>query len=434
MHVRVGRHAGAPSRPSGWPPSTGSSCAIPRAQPELGGGSRPRARAAGRRGASCRGAAPRRRGSRSGDVLAGDRRPAGADALEAAPRGAAGRIARRAAVALVVRARPASACQPLARREPKALLRARRPPAHDRPRHQRDPLRDRGRPARTGASSAAPPRSASPGSRTTRAIRAGRSTRLLARAAASRPRQIDLVALAGARRGVARVAEPRAPRRGLRAGVLRRDLAVAAPRASRRRCASRAPSSASSTPRAASSASPSASGSAAVTEHLGVAAGAHRVPRSPHLPRRRRLLRLGLRRAGEALVLTNDNSGDGLCATASTGRGLELERHEATPSAPGLGRGLLLVRDARARHEVRRARVQGDGPGAVRAGAVRGARGGGAARGLRPRGGPAGALPLAHAGRALPAPPARHCSGCASTRSRAAPSDCSRTCCCAGAG
>jgi carbamoyltransferase len=37
----------------------------------------------------------------------------------------------------------------------------------------------------------------------------------------------------------------------------------------------------------------------------------------------------------ETLVLTNDNSGDGLCATASTGRGLELARHEATPSAPG---------------------------------------------------------------------------------------------------
>jgi carbamoyltransferase len=38
---------------------------------------------------------------------------------------------------------------------------------------------------------------------------------------------------------------------------------------------------------------------------------------------------------GESLVLTNDNSGDGLCATASTGRGLELVRHEATASAPG---------------------------------------------------------------------------------------------------
>jgi carbamoyltransferase len=37
----------------------------------------------------------------------------------------------------------------------------------------------------------------------------------------------------------------------------------------------------------------------------------------------------------ETLVLTNDNSGDGLCATASTGRGLDLERQEATSSAPG---------------------------------------------------------------------------------------------------
>src|SRR5258705_9851980 len=37
----------------------------------------------------------------------------------------------------------------------------------------------------------------------------------------------------------------------------------------------------------------------------------------------------------EALVLTNDNSGDGLCATASTGRALGLARHEASPSAPG---------------------------------------------------------------------------------------------------
>jgi carbamoyltransferase len=37
----------------------------------------------------------------------------------------------------------------------------------------------------------------------------------------------------------------------------------------------------------------------------------------------------------EALVLTNDNSGDGLCATVSTGRGLDLTRHEASPSAPG---------------------------------------------------------------------------------------------------
>src|SRR5262245_6578466 len=37
----------------------------------------------------------------------------------------------------------------------------------------------------------------------------------------------------------------------------------------------------------------------------------------------------------DALVLTNDNSGDGLCATASTGRSSVLTRHEATPSAAG---------------------------------------------------------------------------------------------------
>jgi len=34
-------------------------------------------------------------------------------------------------------------------------------------------------------------------------------------------------------------------------------------------------------------------------------------------------------------VLTNDNAGDGLCATASTGRGTALVRHEAAPSAAG---------------------------------------------------------------------------------------------------
>jgi carbamoyltransferase len=36
-----------------------------------------------------------------------------------------------------------------------------------------------------------------------------------------------------------------------------------------------------------------------------------------------------------ALVLTNDNSGDGLCATSSIAQGTSLRRQEATPSAPG---------------------------------------------------------------------------------------------------
>jgi len=45
-----------------------------------------------------------------------------------------------------------------------------------------------------------------------------------------------------------------------------------------------------------------------------------------------------------ALVLTNDNSGDGLCATVSSARGVALSRHEATPSGPGsLGSFYTLV-------------------------------------------------------------------------------------------
>ena len=46
----------------------------------------------------------------------------------------------------------------------------------------------------------------------------------------------------------------------------------------------------------------------------------------------------------EALVLTNDNSGDGLCATVSTARATTLERREATRSGPGsLGSFYTLV-------------------------------------------------------------------------------------------
>jgi len=49
-------------------------------------------------------------------------------------------------------------------------------------------------------------------------------------------------------------------------------------------------------------------------------------------------------RGAPALVLTNDNSGDGLCATVSTARGTALERQEASRSAPGsLGSFYTLV-------------------------------------------------------------------------------------------
>jgi len=45
-----------------------------------------------------------------------------------------------------------------------------------------------------------------------------------------------------------------------------------------------------------------------------------------------------------ALVLTNDNSGDGLCGTVSSARGVSLTRHEATPSSAGsLGSFYTLV-------------------------------------------------------------------------------------------
>ena len=45
-----------------------------------------------------------------------------------------------------------------------------------------------------------------------------------------------------------------------------------------------------------------------------------------------------------SLVLTNDNSGDGLCGTVSSASGVTLTRHEATPSGPGsLGSFYTLV-------------------------------------------------------------------------------------------
>src|SRR6267378_1213884 len=72
----------------------------------------------------------------------------------------------------------------------------------------------------------------------------------------------------------------------------------------------------------------------AVTGHLGL--GADRIACLDHHSCHAAAAYWGSGFAGRpALVLTNDNSGDGLCATASTGSGLTLDRHEATPSAPG---------------------------------------------------------------------------------------------------
>jgi carbamoyltransferase len=71
-----------------------------------------------------------------------------------------------------------------------------------------------------------------------------------------------------------------------------------------------------------------------VTEHLRL--GRERIVTLDHHACHAAAAYFGAPFSGEpALVLTNDNSGDGLCATASTARGTALERREATPSAPG---------------------------------------------------------------------------------------------------
>lgn len=71
-----------------------------------------------------------------------------------------------------------------------------------------------------------------------------------------------------------------------------------------------------------------------VTDHLGIARD--RIVTYDHHACHAAAAYFGSHFAGApALVLTNDNSGDGLCATASSGQGSALVRHEATPSAPG---------------------------------------------------------------------------------------------------
>ncbi len=73
---------------------------------------------------------------------------------------------------------------------------------------------------------------------------------------------------------------------------------------------------------------------ALVTDHLGIAAD--RVLALDHHTCHAAAAYFGSPFGGEpALVLTNDNSGDGLCATATTGRADALTRREAAPSAPG---------------------------------------------------------------------------------------------------
>jgi carbamoyltransferase len=71
-----------------------------------------------------------------------------------------------------------------------------------------------------------------------------------------------------------------------------------------------------------------------VTDHLGI--GAERIRCLDHHTCHAAAAYFGSPfRGAPALVLTNDNSGDGLCATVSTAEGQRLTRHEATSSAPG---------------------------------------------------------------------------------------------------
>jgi len=71
-----------------------------------------------------------------------------------------------------------------------------------------------------------------------------------------------------------------------------------------------------------------------VTSHLGV--GRAQIVTQDHHTCHAAAAYFGSAFAGApALVLTNDNSGDGLCATASSAQGTTLERREATPSAAG---------------------------------------------------------------------------------------------------
>ena len=73
---------------------------------------------------------------------------------------------------------------------------------------------------------------------------------------------------------------------------------------------------------------------ALVTEHLGVST--EKILCLDHHTCHAAAAYFGsLYRGAPALVMTNDNSGDGLCATVSTAQGQRLTRHEATSSAPG---------------------------------------------------------------------------------------------------
>src|SRR5882724_8481266 len=98
----------------------------------------------------------------------------------------------------------------------------------------------------------------------------------------------------------------------------------------------------------------------------GLTGRARKLRRPPHLPRGRRLLRVAVRRPPRARAHHRQ------LGRRSLRHRVERERRRPDPARgdaerPGLARLLLHARDPAARHEARRARVQGDGAGALRA-------------------------------------------------------------------
>ena len=163
---------------------------------------------------------------------------------------------------------------------------------HDRPRHHRNPLRHRGRPSgrphhRLRLRGALQP------AQERRGLPAPRHRRAPARA--RDPPRADRRGRAGGRpRGLARVAEPGAARRGLRQGVLRRLVALAAARA--REEGAEVGREVRPHRRLARQVRHLAARAARLRHRApGPRDGPHRLPRPPHLPRRRGLLGLGLR-------------------------------------------------------------------------------------------------------------------------------------------
>ena len=382
------------------------------------------------------GACPRSRadaaGLQVGDVLVAiDGRPV--DSLTARARGAPRDARARGAAVRWSSSATGSASVVSLRPDPQRALTRRPTSRDDRPRHHRDALRDRGRPARRARHRLRLRRALQP-AQERRGLSAARDRRASCASSGSRParstwwpspaparlarewlnRVLHDEAYAKEYYGVRgrRAAGPSGRR--VRKWGARFGLVDAVARAS--------------------SASPSASGSAG-HRASGRRARPDRVPRPPHLPRRRRLLGLGLRGPRGAGAHQRQLRRRALRDRLHRPGARRSSGTRPRPSAPGsLGSFYSFVTLALGmkfgEHEYK---VMGMAPYAPDTHAARG--GSGPARGLRPRGGPARALPLAHAGASATRSSCEPLVGPALRRGRgrrAAPARGRR--CCAGAG